>query len=175
VTIHRAPMEPTSDRAPCCGALLADLNPVTDPLTRVDRDVTCKVDELADLKMNPVLAALVDSVRGPRRPILIAKLRQIKEESASRTTAEAANELLRRVGLEGRFVESEGTQGETPHGEPGHQCIPPEALMQVQDSLGNVLQIVEGHKKKLEEAGYPEPVVFGMVSNLHAVLLQRLL
>jgi hypothetical protein len=169
MTIHRAPLEPTSDRVPCCGALLVDLNPVTDPLTRVARDVTCKADELADLEMSPVLAALVDSVRGPRREPLIARLREIK--ASKRTTAEAANSLLEAAGLPAQFADED----DVPHGEPGHQCIPPEVLMQVQDSLGNVLQIVQGHKQTLEDAGYPEPVVYGMISNLHAVLLQRML
>lgn len=169
MSVHKAPAEPTSDRVPCCGALLIDLNPVTDPLTRVDRDVTCKADELADLEMSPVLAALVDSVRGPRRPILIAKLREIK--ATKRTSAEAANELLEAVGLEGHFKEPEDVE----HGQPGHACIPPEVLMQVQDSLAKVLEIVAGHERSLIDQGYPEPVIYGMISNLHAVLLQRLL
>ena len=148
MTIHRAPLEPTSDRVPCCGTLLVDLNPVTDP----------------------VLAALVDSVRGPRRAPLIARLREIKAQRKS--MPEAANALLEAAGLNPRFDE---TDDDVPHGEPGHQCIPPEVLMQVQDSLGNVLRIVQGHKQTLEDAGYPEPVVYGMISNLHAVLLQRML
>lgn len=171
MTVHRAPLEPTSDRVPCCGTLLAELNPVTDPLTRVARDVTCRDDELADLEMSPLLAALVDTVRGPRREPLIAKLREIKAKSAGRSISQAANELLEAAGLPSRRPE----EGDVPHGEPGHECIPPEVLMQVQDSLDNVIRIVQGHRQRLIEEGYPEPVAYSMIANLHAVLLQRML
>jgi hypothetical protein len=155
MTTHRAPLEPTSDRVPCCGALLADLDIVTDPITRHDRDVTCKPDELSDLGMNPVLAAVVDAIRGPRRDPLIARLREIKASTPVLADVDASEEI--------------------PHGEPGHDCIPPEVLMQVQDSLNNVLRIVEGHKNRLEEAGYPEAIIFPMIANLHATLLSRML
>lgn len=168
MTIHQAPAEPTSDRVPCCGALLSTLNPVTDPLTRVARDVTCTADELADLGMDDVLAALVDSVRGPRREPLIARLREIKAEKG--TLAQQANQLLVAAGLPGRFEETE----EPDHGEPGHTCVPDEALMQTQDTLTKVLEIVAGHRQSLMDQGYPEPVAYSMVANLHAVLLQRL-
>lgn len=164
-TVHQRPLEPTSRVLPCCGGNLDEM-PVDTTLTTLAREVTCKADELADLEMSPILAALVDSVRGPRRAPLIAKLREIK--ATKRSIPGMANELLEAAGLNPRF-------DEPPHGGEGHQCTPPEVLMQVQDSLGNVIRIVEGHKKTLEDAGYPEPVVYSMIANLHAVLLNRML
>jgi hypothetical protein len=169
VTVHKVPAEPTSDRVPCCGALLADLNPVTDPLTRVDRDVTCKADELGDLELSPILRALVDSTSGKARERLVGKLREIKSQPAADMRAQA-DALLETAGLTPHFADNQPD-----HGEEGHVCIPPEILMQVQDSLGQVLSIVNGHRARLLEAEYPEPVVYSMVANLHAVLLQRMI
>jgi len=171
MTVHKAPAEPTSDRVPCCGALLADLNPVTDPLTRVDRDITCKADELEALGLNDVLRALVDSVTGKARERLVARLYEIRAANSDepQNFRAQADDLLRKAGLPGHHDE------QPEHGEEGHACVPPEVLMQVQDSLSSVIDIINGHRDRLLSEGYPEPLVYGMINNLHAVLLQRML
>lgn len=171
--IHRAPLEPTSQVAPCCGRNLADLASAGETVTRVDREVTCTPNELADLGLSPVLEALVNAVTGRSRERLVARLREIQTATQDDDVnfRHAANDLLRSAGLSGELASAV----QIPHGEPGHSCVNPEALMLIQDVLGKIVEILAGHEKALKDQGYPDEMVKHMVANLHAILIQRMI
>lgn len=143
----------------CCGKQAGPDTAMTD---RPDL-VTCKPDPS-------------DKARTLAEENLEALLSQTTHGHRAITGPDALLESLRisaaRQGINLQIVEI-GAEPKNPHAD--HDCFPPEARFEMSDRLAKVLEIVQGNRERLREAGFGEEATESLSAATYMALINKVL